>query len=108
MRGCDIEHCSVCKAQRLMCMGLGRKCEDHDPQQVAWEGEWPGKAECRERGWYSIMDATGKISTPSMGNWWPCTKDYPGATEDLNRWTYFVQTGNDPHENTAVLGRLVS
>lgn len=100
-----MERCTVCKGQALSCDCEEEERAGHDPEKAKWTGEWPGVLECQEKGWYAIMDPTGKISTRSMGNWWPCTKDYPGAHEDLNRWSYFEQTGNDPHENTPVLGR---
>jgi hypothetical protein len=41
---------------------------------------------------------------PRTGNWWPCTKDYPDAQEDLNRWTIFTMTGSDPFANVHRLG----
>ena len=101
--GCDVERCTVCNGQRLQCVlededgELVTECEDHDPSQVKWTGEWPGVVECQEKGWYCIF-------VPHKG-FFPCTKDYPKATEDLNRWTVFVMSGTDPHENTPVLGR---
>lgn len=83
LANCDVERCSSCRGQRLSCPG----CPDHEPKQAPWEGEWPGVAECRERGWYAVM-------REDQG-WAPCTADTPRAHEDLNRWSYFQQTGED-------------
>lgn len=70
-QGCDIERCPECGGQMLM-----DDCELTVPR-LPWTGEWPGKAECREFGWYSKME-------PGQG-WVPCDKDEPGAHENLNR-----------------------
>jgi hypothetical protein len=71
--GCDVERCPLCGLQAIGC-----GCDwPRDVKRLPWTGEWPGKAECREWGWYAVMvEGRGYV---------PCDRDSPGATEDLNR-----------------------
>jgi hypothetical protein len=57
---CDVARCTECGNQFISC-GCRRG------HASVWTGEWPGKAECREFGWYTDPDS-------------PC-----GVMEDLNR-----------------------
>ncbi len=69
---CSIERCPECGGQRLF-----DDCEE-TMQRLCWTGEFPGKYECREFGWYSRM-IHGKLG------WHSCKKSDAGATENLNR-----------------------
>lgn len=68
---CDVERCPTCGGQLLSC--------GHRPRTrfIRWTGEWPGKSECREFGWYAKL-------LPGRG-WVRSTADDPDAHEDLNR-----------------------
>lgn len=82
-QGCDVEHCSVCGGQRLMCGVFGGDgCPGHNPALMVWTGEWPGKLACREFGWWVLDTDHGLIPVPV---------DTPGAREDLNRWSLWYQ-----------------
>lgn len=84
--GCDVERCSSCKGQRLMCTGLGSNCVDHDPDLTRWTGHWPGTCEAADMGWFVYWGPP----------WITCTADYPEARPDLNRWAEYQITGKDP------------
>lgn len=81
MDECEVERCSVCGGQRLIC-----DCVGHDRRAEVWTGEWPGAAECRALGWWAVRDSDG---------WRPCPPGIPGAVEDLNRLSFYRQTGYD-------------
>lgn len=58
--GCDVAQCTECGWQRISC--------EHEDADVGWgaiwTGEWPGKAECREYGWWCDDD-------PEVPGRWP-------------------------------------
>lgn len=71
--GCDVEQCPNCGGQYLSC-----GCDDQpDSERIKWDGEWPGKAECREYGFWCKF-------IPGFG-WYETTSTDKDATEDLNR-----------------------
>lgn len=76
------ENYHALQALALMC-----ECVGHDPFAEAWSGEWPGAAECRALGWWAVC-------VPEKG-WRPCPPGTPGAREDINRLTFYRQTGYD-------------
>jgi hypothetical protein len=85
--GCDVARCLFTGGQRLVCgslgfLGIETPAHDDCGDQV-WTGVWPGEAECREFGWYSLFvpPAAGE----QYGQWVRCDKDTPGAGPNLNR-----------------------
>jgi hypothetical protein len=76
-------------------------CEGHEPEKSRWTGEWPGVAECRELGFWCVERP--HTHHPLGGCFWPCTEDYPGAREDLNRYARYRQLGRDKYEGCELL-----
>ena len=56
-------------------------------EQLPWTGLWPGVVECRELGWYAVLQ-------PGKG-WVSCAKNTPGASEDLNRLAVLAKWNTD-------------
>jgi hypothetical protein len=77
--GCDVECCSRCGHQLLLCEhSLGSEKPPPDNERMPWSGEWPGVAECREFGWYAKINRAGP-------GWVTCAPDDEEAIPDLNR-----------------------
>lgn len=87
--GCDVERCPACGYQATQCLSdLGKlmcsntNTEVGEDELIPWSGEWPGKDECREYGFWCRWDSR---SRGMVGTWVDCNKDHPDAREDLNR-----------------------
>lgn len=75
--GCDVERCTCCGGQRIGCGCKARA----QRRREKWTGEWPGKAECRELGFWCV-----EVRGPSgHGPFVRCDENTPGKTEDLTR-----------------------
>jgi len=68
--GCDVERCPACGHQRLSC-----SCSE----AMVWSGVWPGVEDCRRLNLWCKVDGQGFVE---------CSKDTPGASEDLNSLCY--------------------
>lgn len=83
--GCDVAICPTCGQQAMSHDAYDPRTRTyHVPAATYWTGFWPGVIECRERGWYVVGPP-----------WVPVPPGTEGATEDLNRWSYFRQAGRD-------------
>jgi hypothetical protein len=89
--GCDVEQCRRCGLQALQCYGFAGDpggteqlrlvdcagCAFDPKLRLPWTGEFPGKVECRELGWYAKF-------VWGVG-WVRCLPSDPDAREYLNR-----------------------
>lgn len=90
--GCDVERCPQCGLQRIGC-----GCTHVTFPDITWNGYWPGSLECDEYSLYSKLTNKG---------WEVCSRDDPGAVEDLNtlyqrgQWNpelqRWIMKNNDP------------
>lgn len=103
INGCDVERCAKCGGQLLTC-----NCYRHNLPRVPWSGEWPGKAECREYGFWCRWQVTERsIALGAPGGWERCEPGDPCATEDLNRlheecvWNQKLQRFVKPEQSPA-------
>ena len=46
--GCDVERCPRCGGQALGCV----RFDPSDPRRAAWDGKWPGEADCERLGFF--------------------------------------------------------
>jgi hypothetical protein len=81
-RRCDIERCSHCGEQWLLC-----QCPEHNPLLEIWTGQWPGADTCRALGWYAVWRG--------RSGWRPCSPMTAGAIEDVNRLAVYLESGRD-------------
>lgn len=83
--GCDVARCMLTGEQRIQhdCGPHCGTCSCTPCDPDIWSGEWPGVAECREFGWYSIWVKPGPGE--QYGKWVRASADHPEARADLNR-----------------------
>lgn len=75
--GCSVERCTQCGDQAVSC-----SCDSDSGIRMPWSGEWPGVAECREYGFWSVF---GPGLNPPQPGWMSVPEGTPGARENLNR-----------------------
>lgn len=56
--GCDVERCPHCGWQALGCAHF----HPDDPRRQAWDGRWPGEADCERLGFF----VGGDLSFPDL------------------------------------------
>ena len=68
--GCDVERCPECGMQRFTCECIT------DLPDLPWTGEWPGRADATEHGFWCRWTSNG---------WGECNASDQGALPNLNR-----------------------
>jgi hypothetical protein len=92
LEGCDVALCKKCGHQLLSCDHI----DDSIELDTIWTGEWPGKLECRELGWYArwtIVTECSRDGRPDSGPERRCNADDLDAHLDLNRLGFAGHTG---------------
>jgi hypothetical protein len=90
---CTFEQCPDCGLQIISCL-----CDSKDlvHPRLPWTGSWPGITECKEFGWYVVVNPD-----PDGPRWIACAPGTPGSTPYFNR--LYEEAEWDPKQARFVL-----